>query len=345
MAGRTHALTLIFALTYLTISCLADDGAASISAGGIVMKRESRIAMQKEVLTIGVKKVKVDYEFRNDTDEDITTEIAFPIPPYKMDLDRYSFHQQGFGDFQLTVEGKRVHFDVEARARLEGKDVTNVLTKYGVDVATFGHLDEKRDQAKDIRRLTSAQRSFLVKAGLIDADTNMDWASWTVEKKYYWSQTFPAHTTIRISHSYSPVVGFGLVPTEDFRAAKPNLSQADRKNLSADQSGVDDVKSVCPSEQLRNNLERASAHDVDTQGYGYLEYVDFILTTANTWKQPIGDFTLFVERPDDGHRERYSVSFCWPGKVEQVGPNLFKATATNLVPKHELRVGFFGVNK
>ena len=59
----------------------ADDGAASIAAGGVIlMKREPRIVMAKEVLAISPDRILVDYDFRNDSDEDITTEVAFPIP-------------------------------------------------------------------------------------------------------------------------------------------------------------------------------------------------------------------------------------------------------------------------
>ncbi len=41
--------------------------------------------MQKEVLRISESKVQVDYEFRNDTASDITTEVAFPVPAYSLD--------------------------------------------------------------------------------------------------------------------------------------------------------------------------------------------------------------------------------------------------------------------
>jgi hypothetical protein len=324
-------------------SAFADDGAASIGAGGIIlMKREPRIEMQKEVLTIGVREVRVDYEFRNDTDEDITTGVAFPVPGYKLDWDRYSIHLLGFDDFRLTVEGKPAHFDVEIRAKMGRQDVTDVLRKYGIDVKTFGHFDDDSHLARDLRKLSTAQRSSLAKAGLIEAETDQDEAKWTVEKKYFWSQTFPAHTTLHISHEYSPVVGFGMVPEASFRAAKQSASPAERRSIDADKDSLAEVKSVCPTDQLLSNLDRASGRSAD--GYGNLQYVDFILTTANTWKQPINDFTLFVERPVDKDG-KYLVSFCWPSIVEQVGPNLFRAKAADLIPEHELRVGFFQVGK
>ena len=54
------------ALLGLPLFVLADDGAASIAEGGIViMKRETRITMAKEVLQISNSKVIVDYEFRS----------------------------------------------------------------------------------------------------------------------------------------------------------------------------------------------------------------------------------------------------------------------------------------
>lgn len=309
------------------------------------MKRESRITMAKEVLRIGVDKITVDYDFCNDTDTDITTEVAFPIPSHKLDFVKYSVKEQGFEDFKLLVDGKPVRFNVEAKATLGQRDVTSTLKAYGIDVATFGHFDEDHNQSRDIRKLSAAQRAALVRAGLLDADPDTDWAGWSVEKKYYWSQTFPAHATVHISHTYSPVVGFGLVPQSSFRAAMTSASASDRHNRDVDQESLKEVKSVCPTDALLSSLEKAAARDPQSSGLGYLEYVDFILTTANTWKKPISDFTLFIERPNDKHRENYLVSLCWPAKVEQVEPNLFKATATDLVPTRELRVGFFGVNK
>jgi hypothetical protein len=79
-------------------------------------------------------------------------------------------------------------------------------------------------------------------------------------------------------------------------------------------------------------------------------YVDFILTTANTWKTPIEDFTLIVERP---HWKNYKgendlgdyVSFCWDGPVKRMDADHFSAHVENLVPAKELRIGFFGVKR
>jgi hypothetical protein len=316
---------LLFTSALLCSDIFADDGAASIAAGGIVMTREPRITMHKELLRIGTEKVSVDYEFRNDSDINIKTEVAFPIPAYSLDGDYAPIKLMGFDDFQLTVEGAPTHFDIETKAKLKGRDVTSTLRRYGIDIASFGHLSEQTHHAADIRRLSAGDRAALGRSGLIDSTSDWDDGAWSVEKRYYWKQTFPAHAIIHISHRYTPVlgstnsVGYGLRPTKN------------------DQDAVKEIDSLCIDPGLRKTLT------------GYVEkpdslvpfsYVDFILTTANTWKMPIEDFTLIVERPHLKDARQSFVSFCWDGPVTRIDANHFSAHVDNLVPTKELRIGF-----
>src|ERR1035441_1123966 len=78
----SFAVAVLLASIGLPGTVFADDSAVAIATGGLVPRRETRIVMAKEVLQISNKKVVVDYDFRNDTDQDVTTEVAFPIPPY-----------------------------------------------------------------------------------------------------------------------------------------------------------------------------------------------------------------------------------------------------------------------
>jgi len=301
----------------MTSQLRADDGAASIAAGGIIMVREPRITMQKEVLRISDSKVQVDYEFRNDTDKDITTEVAFPVPSYSFDWAHYSIWQQGFEDFQLTVEGKKAHFEIEAKATLKGHDVSAVLKRYGIDIASLGHFNDDTHIAPDVRRLSPVQRTSLVHAGLLNPED--DEAQWTVEKKYYWQQTFPAHAIVRISHQYTPILG------------GTNSVPASRE----------EDESVCIDPKLRKTLTGYLA--ASDQNSVPLSYVDFILTTANTWKTPIEDFTLIVERPHLKGATQNFVSFCWDGSIVKLDADHFSAHIDNLIPKKELRIGFITV--
>ena len=306
-----------------------DDGAASIGAGGLVMKREARIVMAREVLRIGLNSVAVDYDFRNDGDEDVTTEVAFPIPPYEADWAEKDASRQGFDDFRLWVNEQPQKYATEVKATLKGRDVTAILRGLRMDIASFGHLEKDQPVMKDLERLTPTQRQSLRKAGLIDSADPGAQAEWTVEKKYYWPQRFPAHSTTHIRQTYSPYVGF---------QATDSTTVADLPNLLRMESPaypLDVLQSMCPNQPL---LDRLYAREKDL-GFG-LQWVDFILTSANTWKRPIEDFTLVVERPRDSKLGQLLVSFCSPGKVEKMDADHFNLQMKNFVTQKELRIGF-----
>lgn len=317
---------MLFLLILFASVCLsADDGAASIAAGGlVVMKREPRITMAKEVLQISASKVIVDYDFRNDSDQDITTEVAFPIPAYDHDLNRTG-QEAGFDDFQLWVNGAPAHYQVEARAFLKDKEYTQLLIGMHVDVASLGHAPLGK-VGEDIKRLTAAQHKQLADAGLIDVKT-ADEPLWSVRKKYYWQQTFPAHKLIHIRHQYTPINGsensitYGMGPQPDPDSAK-------------------EISTFCldgPLHQMLQQIDNSKTRDA------WYSYVDFILTTANTWKTPIEDFTLIVERPHLKDALTTYVSFCWDGPVTKINGDHFSAHIANLVPAKELRIGFFSI--
>jgi len=323
---------LILAAALASSTALADDGAASISAGGIVMTREPRITMAKEVLTISENKVIVDYDFRNDNDADITTEVAFPIPDYDLDMGSISPSDQGFDDFKLWVDQKPVHYSTEAKAFLNGQDYSALLNSMGIDIASYGHSTDN-DTQPQIQKLSTTQKERLAKAGLIDkVDGQFAGANWKVRKKYYWTQTFPAHATVHIRHEYTPALG-------SFN------SIAYGTLLTTGKANKDDYElvSVCPTTEVLSALRKDAQHPHHLVS---IAYVDFILTTANTWKHPIEDFTLNFERPpldkDPNHPDTgvNYVSLCWDGPVEKIDANHFRAHKTNFVPSKELRIGF-----
>ena len=109
---------------------------------------------------------------------------------------------------------------------------------------------------------------------------------------------------------------------------------------------IEALKGFCIDSRLHTILQQiANSKDKDAPYF----YVDFILTTANTWKTPIEDFTLTVERPhlkDPNHPSFANyVSFCWDGPITKIDADHFSAHAVNFVPKKELSIGFFDVEK
>lgn len=325
----------LFASQLTSLPLHADDGAASIANGGLVSRRETRVVMAKEVLRISLDKVIVDYDFRNDTDDDVTTEVAFPVPPYKNDFPEVDIAGQAFKSFRLWVDGKPIQYRAEAKAVLKGKDVSGVLVANHIDIPTFGHFTEQDSKGyaavnvPDFTSLPPAKQKALVKAGLFEDDPTIARGLWTVRLQYYWMQTFPAHSTIHVRHEYTPVAGaensikYGLGPSADPAAAK-------------------EFQNFCIHNRLGAALKKiANSKDNDAPYF----WVDFILTTANTWKTPIEDFNLIVERPHQKGDLADYVSFCWDGPVTMIDPDHFSAKAANLIPTKELKIGFFGVTK
>ncbi len=334
--------TIILAVATLlsTLPLHADDGAASIAAGGLVlMKREPRITMAKEVLQIGLSKVIVDYDFRNDSDLPISTVVAFPVPAYTFGQEETTFGDPAFSDFKLTINGNPAVFFTEARAFLGKRDITDLLKLNHIDAATFGHRNPKKDDFDTIPDFKHAspevQRRLTVAGAFKDGEPD-----WTVEKKYYWTQTFPPHSTIHIRHEYTPAIG----GTNSVRYGL---------GTPADPDETKQLDTLCLDPALRTRLTTLSRRDDRQVPYNY---VDFILTTANTWKTPIEDFTLIVERPKpDKSRMTLQpqidpaneslVSFCWNGTVSKTDANHFTAHQLNLIPTKELRIGYISVDR
>jgi hypothetical protein len=332
---------------------LADDSAASIAAGGLVPRRETRIVMAKEVLQISPARVVVDYDFRNDTDQDVTTEVAFPVPPYSYSPDGPGIPYASFSDFHLFVDGKQAAFQIEAKATLSGKDVTAILQSDGIDIATFGHLHEPSGaesyyHTPDLERLPPMEQRRLIDLGLFEPEKSDQWGAWTVSLQYHWTQTFPAHSTIHIRHEYTPVDGSELMSPETLKNVLQHKEPTgDAETVKYAREDVQRLEGLCPYPSFLNGL--IGQMGASGPGYGQFahpRWVDFILTSANTWKQPIEDFTLIVERGKPMEDDtRVFVSFCSPqnAPVEKLDADRFQVHLTGFVPTAELRIGYFDV--
>lgn len=315
--------------------------------------------MAKEVLRISPDKVIVDYDFRNDTDQDITTEVAFPIPPYKNEFPEGWIQQQSFQSFRVWVDGKPVKYNVESRATLKGKDVSGILRQNRIDIRTFGHFVDSSDKngnaivrTPDFEKLPKSAKGRLFKMGLFE-DRGFAYSKWTVHLQYHWTQTFPAHSTIHVRHEYEPAIGFQLLSSDSFKAALMPR-RCDNRKLSPKDDSTEDLallKAFCPSPPfLRAEINGISKQDSTSGFYGGAEWVDFILTSANTWRRPIEDFTLIVDRgqPRDGYGKpekgaEYLTSFCSPqgAPIQKLDQDHFQVHLTNFTPKSELHIGFF----
>jgi hypothetical protein len=356
-------------LALLPLPLAANDADASVALGGVQLMREPRISMESERLTISLSKITVEYEFLNESDQDITTEVAFPIPPYE-----YTERAGGiraFDDFRLWVDGQELKYETEAKAFLvktddqgnkigKEKDVSAILRSNNIDISTLGHYfsnskystDNKTnsDKVPDFERLSPALKKDVIAQGLVAGDAYSSVPLWQVRKTYYWKQTFPAHKILHVRHEYTPGFGFQGMQSSEFK--KVSLSKSPvMGNLSGIRDYYQDDLALLHDSCVDSSLQKAvfirgsAANKADPSSGGYVEtaWVDYILTTANSWKTPIKKFELDIER---GQNQGWYdpnwdyTSLCWDGPVTRVGPHHFVATATDFVPKKELKVLF-----
>jgi hypothetical protein len=310
LGAKRETMKLIMAVALflaITVCASANDSAVETAAGGLKLHKEQSVLMKKERLYISKKIVRVEYEFLNTSKKTVVSEVAFPIPPVE-----FAFEDPGgsrdFPDFKAWINDVPKQVEKEVRAFVKTHEVTEALRKARLPIETFGDFDPS-EQQNPIATLKPEVRKALVKAGALRSDGNEYWPEWEVHIKYHWRQEFPPGTIVRIKHEYAPVAGFGGAVVKDFK---------------------ENYKESCIDPTTYSELKRQVADD-----YFNSAWVNYILTTANTWQTPIEDFELVVEG-----KQGDLLSFCWDGPVEKIGPAKIRAKLQNFIPKDELKVYF-----
>lgn len=298
---------------------LANDGIGSVSAGGIVFGKTTAIAMKKEVLYVSHDKISVDYDFINESSAEVEETIVFPLPAYSAAYHDGEMYYGQPADFVIQVDGKAVPYQTVLRATLEGKDVTPALKGAGLTEAQIAYFPSFSpfDKAK-AAALTAQQQKTLIGQGLLAhlGESDTEWVpAWLVQVNYVWKQKFPAAKTVHVYHQYQPFV-----------AAGPG------------QSGLDEnfKKDYCADPAFYASWKKLAAK---SQDYVNANWVSYILTTGNTWKNGIEDFTLNLVKRDPGEL----ISLCFPGSFKKINPTTLQVQLKNFKPGQELKVYFGNV--
>lgn len=303
---------------------LANETAADIGAPGIFFKEEKNISIEQEDLYISQEKVQVKYLFKNHSNKDIQTEIAFPIPEYDYDFTVMGSggHGPDFSDFNVKIDGKDIKYQKEVRALLNGNDVTQILAKLGISIETMGEpgissgdqtigniLNENSFHMR-FSKLPQKDQQSLINAGLVSKNPEIHIPLWTVAIKYHWSQTFPANRTLSISHSYTPHRGY-----DTLTKGRP-----------------DHVTEVCMTPEDKDWLKQAP-------DYLHIQFVRYILVTANNWKQPIKKFNLILERTSErDDPSKWRISTCFEKPLTKSGPARYEANISDYIPSEDITV-------
>lgn len=211
----------------------ANDSSAEFGIGGLVLAQSSQIEMVSEDLYISDSKISVEYVFRNVTDQDVRTLVAFPIPelawPYD-DLHSLPYYDRGanFVGFETFVDGAAVETKVELRALTVGVDRTDLLKKHRIPLIHYTGA-----AAAKLKTLSNDVLSDLKAKGLITTLNGAE-PAWTLKTTFYWQQDFPKGKDVKIAHKYTPVSGGAAFSV---LAEEPELVRADyRKKYCLDSS-------------------------------------------------------------------------------------------------------------
>lgn len=323
----------------------ANDGFGQIGLGGLIFPSKTQsVAMEQELLIISSTKIHVDYVFRkrisngivrNDTSE-LTFPVLFPLPLYGPQ-DPSPRWAGAPANFNVTVNGRQLPFHTQVKARSSctwerrvgwscEKDVTKELKAEGLTDAQialfpietpFYRVDKT---PVPITKLKPSQLSKLASIGLIEGD----YPNWMADVSYVWQMKLYGNEPLNVSHEYTPFSSSGS--NGDY------LTEDELRNdYCADDKFIGAWKAMAPA-----NLDSQNPY------FGPIpaRKIDYILTTANSWAEPIRNFTLRLKKDNPSSL----VALCFPGKFKKIDPLTLEVSLKNFEPKNELRVIFINVS-
>ena len=296
----------------------ANDSAGYIGTGGVEYLKNKNISMHSEDLYISKDKIRVNYEFKNLSNKDITETVLFPMPavPSFTDSD-YADTSETYNNFKLWVNGQPIEPELHVRTFMRpiivkdgdrtyadtSIDTTEIFKSCGLNEADMmGPWTYQVDTEYVNQRLLDCNNKALDR---FIYDRESLYIPWDSQVIYSWEQKFKANATTKIKHSYTPLVGGSV-----------HLGEEEFPNFCVDAS---------------------TQRGFNKNGGRPYHALSYILTTGANWAKPISNFKLTVERDPNE-----LVSFCWKGKgkVKKVSATTFDIKETNFIPTHDFDVAF-----
>ncbi|WP_041286477.1 DUF4424 domain-containing protein [Desulfomonile tiedjei] len=334
------ALLIAIAIFIFPTRISANDSTAALGAGGIELQKSDDIRILEEVLEISPYNIRVKYRFLNESEQDIHTKVAFPLPLYNgVAHSNVSIADPGgiFSSFKVSVDGNPVVLKRERKALLKNRDITRKLRKLGLSDKEIFFDVADREKGE----LWSKLKELLPEIG--------QW--WDISYTVYWDMKFPTGKEIIVEHEYAPAVGGGYnvvtVGTIEGKFNEFPKSQEEKMDELWRFTGTENIKKeacidAITKRAIEKKADRALAVLPQEKSGMLASYdrVEYILGTGRNWKGPIGEFTLRLvkQKPED------FVSLCFPGKPEKISSTVYEFKQKDFVPQDKLTVYFFKFN-
>ncbi len=150
-------------LMLLPTNAFADDSSATLGTGGLVLQKTCKISLVLEGLYLSPTAIRISYRFRNLTNVDDATTIAFPMPAFPGGGSNSTSvlpdpASDNFMKFQTLADGQSVPSQIEQRAFLvtdgqPDEEITDRLKAMRISLVPTTEATEAT-----ISRLTNAQR-------------------------------------------------------------------------------------------------------------------------------------------------------------------------------------------
>ena len=314
MLSSTLACAVLLAMT----TAQAHDSTGYVGTGGVEYLKNKNISMHSEDLYISKDEIRINYEFKNLSNKDITETVLFPMPavPSFTDSD-YADTSATYDNFKVWANGKPITPNQHVRTFMypiviksgdrnyaeKPIDTTKIFKACGIsDAEMMAPWTYQIDTDYINQRLLDCKHKELDR---FIADRESLYIPWDSQVIYSWEQKFKANSITKIKHTYTPLVGGSV------------------------HLGEEEFPNFCVDSSTQRGLQKNGGRP-----YHALSY---ILTTGANWAKPITNFKLTVERDPNE-----LVSFCWKGKgkVEKTGPTTFEIKESNFVPTHDFDVAF-----
>lgn len=321
-------MALLAGLSLAVTRAYANDTTAELGTGGLILSRSDSISMDSEDLFISRDRVAVDYVFRNGSDKDIDTIVAFPMPDIEGNPDRMvaipNDPSDNFLGFEVTSDGVAIEPQLEQRAFAAGLEVGDELKAHAVPLYPFGQatMDALEKVPQDVAD-SWVQRGIVT---IEEYDDGSGWKKvrapyWKLQSTYWWRASFPAGRKVHVSHRYKPSVGgtAGLAFFYDGKFQDEFQTYKQR---------------YCMDDSFQNAVRKAAGQSSDGQPRLTESRIAYVLTTGGNWAAgSIGKFRLTIDKGDP----KSLVSFCGTN-VKKTGPTTFEMTASDFYPERNIDI-------
>ena len=317
-------------VVFFSAIALANDTSGYIlPTGGVVFEKQDGIKMQVEALYIRPGQIEVNYLFKNTTDKDITTQMFFPLPPTSAVLDYYRDYRDAIHqfNFKLWINGKERNYQTHFSLKQGEREVPNIALQLwetpeeAIDENTFhervSKMNERDRQVLLDGKYLKWDWLFIKNPQTKEWEEGEGWTItssddliWKKQISYSWKQTFPAHQTITIRHTYQP------------SAVTTNTGRPFSKCVDYESQEYQNFVFVPENERDYSWDNRLDAHD----------HLEYIITTANNWQGSIENFNLLIEG-------NLKLCGCLDGNPFY-GKKYYTVNQQNYTPRGDLSVDF-----